>query len=77
MNDPTLKPFAATCGRWVDFRPGCRTHATSVRASTEEIARFTAIFGETLALLVYGCAVHRKPLDYIGAEPNVAHGGTT
>ena len=68
MSDHTVKPDDATCGRWVDFRPGCRTHATSVRASTEEIARFTAIFGETLARLVYGCAVHRRPLDYIGAD---------
>ena len=69
MSDHTLKPFVATPGRWVDFRPGCRTHATSVRASTEEIARFTASFGEALARLVYGCAVHRRPLDYIGTEP--------
>lgn len=69
--------FAVDCGRWVDFRPGCRTHATSIRASTEQIARFTASFGEDLARLVYGCAVHRKPLDYIGAEPNTVHRRTT
>jgi len=68
MIEHTLKPFVATPGRWVDFRPGCRTHATSVRASTEEIARFTASFGEALARLVYGCAVHRRPIDYIGAD---------
>ncbi len=70
MSDPyVIKPSdLPTCGRWVDFRPGCRAHATAVRSSFEEIARFTAIFGERLARLVFGCAVHRRPLDYIGAD---------